>query len=130
MTILGIMVVAFVFIFIVLAAIFMVSVSVLSEQGSLGDVTLLNRQNQDMIRRMRRFPYGTLLFKEATECAICLETFNDRVEIVQLKCSKYHIFHFHCIKNLLESPYLPNNYERRCPLCREVIEFQDPPVIS
>lgn len=57
-----------------------------------------------MVRTMKKFPFGNLLFKEATECAICLESFGSSSEIIQLKCSKYHIFHFHCIKNYLEAP--------------------------
>mmetsp|Transcript_5579 Transcript_5579/g.9589 ORF Transcript_5579/g.9589 Transcript_5579/m.9589 type:complete len:81 (+) Transcript_5579:932-1174(+) len=80
-----------------------------------------------MLRRLQHFPFGDILFREATECAICLETFNEKIEVVQLKCSKFHIFHFHCIENMLMQE---NVFNHRCPLCRQLVEVQDPPILN
>ena len=35
----------------------------------------MNERNQELIKAMKIFDFGTLLFKEATECVICLQTF-------------------------------------------------------
>ena len=41
---------------------------------------------------------------------------------MQLKCSKYHIFHEHCIRSLLSGH--PSSLPR-CPLCRKPMEIRD-----
>ena len=103
----GTFVTMFVFVLITFVLIYMFTVRILSDRQDLGNVTYLNRRNQAMLRTIRKFPFGNILFIEAQECAICLDHFRAESEIVQLRCSKFHIFHFHCIKNLLESDYVP-----------------------
>ena len=61
----------------------------------------LFRANSDLVRAIRMFPYGSLLFNEAKTCSICLDDFKDDQLVVQLECSKFHIFHEHCMKKLL-----------------------------
>ena len=57
------------------------------------------RHYQDIMRTIKHFPYGSIANPGSiTDCPICLESFNENSNIVQLKCSKYHIFHEHCIK--------------------------------
>ena len=71
--------------------------------------------------------------REGLDCPICFETFQEQadkgeeVEIVQLKCSKFHIFHYECLKSLIES-----NLDKRdkCPFCNVPIEVQDPPILE
>mmetsp|Transcript_24142 Transcript_24142/g.37087 ORF Transcript_24142/g.37087 Transcript_24142/m.37087 type:complete len:200 (+) Transcript_24142:255-854(+) len=65
-------------------SIFLLTVSTLASSGTLGGDSVLNLQNQRLIRNMKKFPFGNLLFKEAQECAICLDRFSPRNEIVQL----------------------------------------------
>ena len=50
-------------------------------------------------------------------CIICLEPFkvNDGKDIVELDCSKKHVFHLNCMEKWVEK----NN---TCPMCREVVE--------
>jgi hypothetical protein len=118
--ILGSMVSFSVFVIICSIILFVITVGVLSSQGRLGENDELNYRSRNLIRNMRHFPFGDILFKETSECAICLDSFNQRVEIVQLKCSKYHIFHLHCVKNLLNHEQYHHHV---CPLCRQRIEI-------
>ena len=50
------------------------------------------------------------------KCSVCLETFIENSEIIELQCS--HIYHEKCIKEHLQF------YSNKCPLCR--IELGDP----
>ena len=88
------------------------------------------QRNRDLLNSMRHFPFSDILFREASECAICLETFEGEAEIVQLKCSKFHIFHLQCIMKLLDRASEHLGEELKCPLCRKEIEIQDPPIID
>lgn len=35
------------------------------------------KSNRDLISKLKRFPFGDIMFREATECAICLDVFNN-----------------------------------------------------
>lgn len=52
------------------------------------------------------------------ECTICLESFQQDQELVQLDCSSSvpHLFHFECLNNWIEGG------GNACPLCREPIK--------
>ena len=89
---------------ITLQVIYGLTINILDNDGLLGDAGHMNRQNQHLLRILLKIPFGSILFTEAKDCVICHESFSERVEIVQLKCNKNHIYHFHCIKNILESP--------------------------
>ena len=78
----GTFVTMFVFVLITFVLIYMFTVRLLSDRQDLGNVTLMNRRNQAMLRTIRKFPFGTILFIEATECAICLDHFGATSEIV------------------------------------------------
>ena len=79
-----------------------------------------NRQHyRDIMATINHFPYGSIVDAGSiTECPICLEEFTEASSVVQLKCSKYHVFHEQCIRNLLE--YSPES-EHKCPYCRQRI---------
>ena len=99
-------------------------------ESSRGDVDLFssnNVRNRNIVNTMRKFPFGSIAFREATECSICLENFENQdasgqdVEVVQLKCSKYHIFHDQCLKEFMN--HAGNSHNKKCPLCRKPIEI-------
>lgn len=74
-------------------------------------------RNGRMMNVMKRIPYANFMLKEARDCPICLESFNEKSQVVQLKCSKYHIFHYDCMERYLETG------KDLCPLCRKPIEI-------
>ena len=39
-----------------------------------------------------------LKIEDGTFCAICFEEYKKDEDLVQLECSKYHIYHLDCIK--------------------------------
>ena len=80
-------------------------------------------QSLRVVRTMKTLNFGSIIFKEATECAICLSKFQNNHKIVQLKCSKYHIFHSECLEKMVIAR---NN---KCPLCRQQLQIQDPPIL-
>ena len=45
------------------------------------------------------------------ECPICLETFKEDENLIQLNCN--HIFHLHCIDDWLQR-------QENCPVCRRI----------
>jgi len=49
------------------------------------------------------------------QCAICLNSFTDEDQVVELKCDKKHIFHEQCIKDWLKR-------KLECPLCKEEVK--------
>ena len=52
------------------------------------------------------------------ECSICLETFKEDENIIQLKCN--HIFHNKCLETWL------SHYNNKCPTCRMEIGKSNP----
>ena len=44
-------------------------------------------------RRLRKVPFGQLLFTEGVSCAVCMETFEENEGVVQLSCHETHVFH-------------------------------------
>ena len=76
-------------------------------------------QKRMLLSNLKHFPFSDVLFRETMECAICLEKFNGTEDIVQLKCSKYHIYHLSCMRKLLDVDDGPLELdEPKCPLCR------------
>mmetsp|Transcript_8531 Transcript_8531/g.7882 ORF Transcript_8531/g.7882 Transcript_8531/m.7882 type:complete len:86 (-) Transcript_8531:402-659(-) len=53
-----------------------------------------------------------------SECAICLEKFQQNEEIIQLNCNAGHLFHQACIEH-----WSKNNLT--CPLCRKEIKITE-----
>ena len=82
----------------------------------------MNERNQELIKAMKTFSFSSLIFREATECVICLQVFEPKDKLVQLKCSKFHIFHFECLKSHLNTVN-ENYYNEKCPLCRQTIKI-------
>ena len=80
--ILGSMVSFSVFVVICSVILFVITVGILSREGRLGMPDRLNYRNQMLLRSLKHFPFGDILFKESNECAICLEKFDENVEIV------------------------------------------------
>ena len=78
---------------------------------------------------MAKLPYGSILFIESKECALCLDKYKEGVEISQLVCNKFHIYHYHCLKNLIDTPEIADN-EKKCVICQEEINIRDPPIFS
>ena len=54
-----------------------------------------------LIHAMSHVPYSNFVFREAQDCPICLETFVATSNVIQLKCSKYNIYHIDCIKGYI-----------------------------
>lgn len=82
-------------------------------------------RNGRMMKIVTKLPYGKFMLKEARDCPICLESFNDQAQVVQLKCSKFHIFHFECLESLMQ-----RGPDQQCPLCRKPVEIQDKPILN
>jgi hypothetical protein len=72
-----------------------------------------------------KFHASQLMSREGKSCPICLEDFEaqaeagESVDIVQLKCSKLHLFHFQCLETSLKSGQPSCD---KCPFCRAEIE--------
>ena len=77
-----------------------------------------------LMEAMRHIPYSSFMLRQASECPICMESFEKDSQVVQLKCSKYHIYHAECLKAYINVPGPP----KKCPLCRKDIKIQDPPI--
>lgn len=112
---------------IIISAIFVCFMVYWEIRGRQLEAQRISQRNADLIRAMKKFAFGSILFRESTECVICLSAFNQNDEIIQLKCSKYHIFHYECFKRHLTSQLESNQL---CPLCRERIQIQDPPILK
>lgn len=70
---------------------------------------------------MTKFPFGNVLFRDTVnDCSICLGGYTEKDQVVQLKCSKFHIFHYDCIKGYID--HIDEN-EKKCPLCRQNFEI-------
>lgn len=79
-----------------------------------------------LMSTMKNIPYSRFMLREASECPICLKTFESGDQVAQLKCNKYHIFHSDCLRAYLDVPGPP----KKCPLCREEVRIQDPPILE
>lgn len=82
-------------------------------------------RNAGVMNIMHYMPFSRFLLREAQDCPICLESFTEEDQVVQLKCSPLHIFHGECLNQYLSR--LPQN-RKLCPLCRQPAEFNDQPV--
>jgi hypothetical protein len=54
-------------------------------------------QAQVVISQIKKFSFSNLTGRDGEVCSICLSDYEDKDDVVQLKCSKYHIFHYDCI---------------------------------
>lgn len=54
---------------------------------------------------------------ETEECAICMDTYNEDTNKLDLSCK--HNFHFKCIVNVLNAA-LHQHIDFKCPLCRNI----------
>jgi hypothetical protein len=70
---------------------------------------------EKMFLQRKKKPMQNILFDESRDCPICMEMFKGSDEVIQLNCSKAHIYHAECIQEYLEN----TNSEKKCPLCRE-----------
>ena len=66
---------------------FVISIARMQSNGELNWDTLSVvserwQINREIIRNLKHFPFGDVLFKETTECAICLDYFKGDNEIV------------------------------------------------
>jgi hypothetical protein len=52
---------------------------------------------EKMFLQRKKKGWANILFDEYRECPICLERFEDKDEVIQLNCSKAHIYHYDCI---------------------------------
>lgn len=87
--------------------------------------------NGRMMNVMKRMPYSTFMLREARDCPICLDSFRPDSQVVQLKCSRFHIIHYECIERYLNEGQEKSPFEELlCPLCRNVIETEELPVMS
>lgn len=51
------------------------------------------------IESVTKFNFDCIKFSDhESDCSICLEKFENSNEVIQLACSKYHIFHAGCLK--------------------------------
>ncbi len=77
---------------------------------------------------MKSIPYSTVMLRQARDCPICLDSFNDKSQVIQLKCSRFHLFHYDCME-----AYMNNGDEfesKLCPLCREPVEIEETPNVD
>ena len=86
----------------------------------LGDVV------RSDIEIVTQFNFDSLKFSDhELDCSICLEKFENSNEVIQLACSKYHIFHARCLEQMMTS-----EAEKVCPLCRQPIQIQQEPILE
>ena len=77
-------------------------------------------RNGRLINLMKKVPYGRFMFKEARDCPICLVAFDESSQVVQLECSRYHIFHYECMEHFLAQC---TSTQPTCPLCRKEVKI-------
>ena len=54
------------------------------------------------------------------ECCICYDNFKTEDNVIQLKCSIFHVYHYTCMEKLIHSPA----WNDTCALCREQISLE------
>lgn len=58
-------------------------------------------RNGMIMNFMTHFPYSQFMLSEARDCPICFEPFSVQDQVVQLKCNRYHVFHYNCMERYL-----------------------------
>ena len=119
-SVLGAFIVGYLMILVTLLLVYGVSVQILERDGNLGDTTLLNIENQKLLRNMSHLPYGSIIFIESKDCALCLNKYQYGAEISQLQCNKFHIYHYHCLKQYMDSRFIPE-VDKKCIICQSEI---------
>ena len=56
------------------------------------------------------------------ECPICFDKFDEIDNVIQLRCSQFHIYHYQCMESMLKSN---RGMRRNCALCRTPILIND-----
>ena len=72
------------------------------------------------------------MLSEARDCPICFEPFTVQDQVVQLKCNRYHVFHYNCMERYMR--YYDENeplaQPKQCPLCREEVQIEEQPAMK
>ena len=71
-----------------------------SKSSRRADVDTIMNQGR-LMRLMRNVPYSKIMIDGDRDCPICLNQFTDESLVVQLKCNKYHIYHYDCLEQYL-----------------------------
>jgi len=73
--------------------------------------------NEDKFNNLERVSLNNLVDTNVKDCLICLECFDEKDELIKIKCK--HIFHCNCIKSWL------CNESNKCPVCRIEVDKGD-----
>ena len=82
------------------AAYLTTSIVCLIRLGGIDGARLRRRQNN---RRFKRVPFGSLVFAEGLDCAICMDAFSHNQKVVQLSCHETHVYHVTCLTKWIEN---------------------------
>ena len=52
---------------------------------------------EKMFLQRKKKPMQSILFDDTRDCPICLDQFKETDEVIQLNCSRAHIYHAECI---------------------------------
>jgi hypothetical protein len=66
------------------------------------DASNAQEKRSEILTKKKKF-FESCLFNESTDCPICLETFTNTDEVIELPCSSLHVYHDHCI--LPQNPF-------------------------
>jgi len=74
----------------------------LTNRGNFLEVQDLGPRAEDglnILQRLKKIPFTKMLvnMNDSKECVICLVDLVDGDDVLQLKCSKHHIFHYECL---------------------------------
>lgn len=83
------------------------------EQQSLALEVEMNRVKALLQSRSRAYEKEK---EVTTECVICIDEFQSKEKVTQLKCNKMHIFHMDCLLSWIRKNQI-------CPICRQEIEL-------
>ena len=74
------------------------------------------QRNISLVRNLKKSPFASLYLEEGKECMICLNSFSEQEEVIQLNCHHNHLFHYTCLLQWL------NMNKKECPICRTNIQ--------
>lgn len=89
-------------------------------EDDFDDIQNYHFDHDEVLRRVKRVPFSSVLIDmgDSRDCTICFEAFEENVEVIQLKCSKKHIYHFDCLQEWIKRG------RETCPICRQEIQPQ------
>ena len=99
----------------------------IADRGQIYDEARLRRNGQ-LMNLMKKIPFSQFMLHESRDCSICLESLESQDEVVQLKCSKYHLFHAQCMEGYINQGTQYDRQNKKCPLCRKPVEYEENPV--